>query len=167
MNSSRPVIRDLERSRVDIALEVLAFGGLVVLIALPALYYSTLPKTIPQHFNLKGQADGWGDKSSLLMMPVSGVIVFVALTVLARFPHVFNYPWPITEANARSQYSISRQMLSAVKFELVASFAYMTWSTIRTAMGAQSGLGSFFTVVQVPIVFAILGVYLFKLSRVR
>jgi len=165
MGSERPVIPDLKRSGVDVTLEVLACLGVFLLVGISAYYYRRLPETIPQHFKLKGEADGWGGKSILLIMPIIGVGLFTLLSVLSRFPHVFNYPWPITETNARRQYAISRQMLSAVKLVLVATFIYITWSMIGTALGSQRGLGLSFMMVEPPILFVIIGFYLFKAKR--
>lgn len=167
MGTSRPVIHDLERSGTDVALEVLAFAGVVLLIAVPAYYYSHLPDAIPQHYNLKGEVDGWGSKSGLFLTPLTGLLLYTGLTVLSRFPHVFNYPWAITEANARRQYAISRQLLSAVKLNLVATFSYIAWAMIGTAMGTQKGLSEGFTLITIPILFGTIGFYLFKGQRAQ
>jgi uncharacterized membrane protein len=167
MNSERPVIHDLERTGADVTLEVLAYLGVFLLVGISAYYYPRLPETIPQHFNLKGEPDGWGGKGSLLIMPIIGVILFTLLTVLSQFPHVFNYPWPITEANARRQYAISRQMLSAVKLALVATFTYITWSMIGTALGRRDGLGPSFMIVETSLLFAIIGFYLVRAKRAQ
>ena len=167
MNSERPIIRDLERSGTDVTLEVLGYLGVVLLVGISVYYYPRLPETIPRHFNFKGEADGWGGKGGLLIMPIIGVALFILLSVLAQFPHVFNYPWPITESNARRQYAISRQMLSAVKLMLIATFTYITWSMIGTALGSRSGLGPRFMIVQPPLLFAIIGFYLFRAKRAQ
>jgi uncharacterized membrane protein len=48
---------------------VLAFGA-------SALLYPRLPQTVPTHWNIHGQADGFGDKSfGLFMMPVVMVLL--------------------------------------------------------------------------------------------
>jgi len=167
MNSERPIIRDLERTGVDIALEVLAYLGVFLLVGISVYYYPRLPETIPQHFNIKGEPDGWGGKGSLLIMPIIGVVLFTLLSVLSRFPHVFNYPWPITETNARSQYAIARQLMSAVKLALVVTFTYITWSMIGAAMGSRTGLGLAIMVVEPPLLFAIIGYYLFRAKRAQ
>ena len=167
MKTSRPVIHGLQRTGIDVALEALAFAGVVFLIAMPAYYYSRLPDSIPQHFNFKGEADGWGSKSSLLLTPLTALLLYGGLTVLSRFPHVFNYPWAITEANARRQYAIARQMISAVKLNLVATFSYITWATIGTAMGTQNGLSQWFVLITLPIIIGTLGFYLFKGQRAQ
>ena len=165
MVTTRPVIRDLERSTIDGVLEIFAGVGVCALIAVAAVYYSRLPNSIPTHFNFSGEPDGWGAKTSLLFTPLIGAVAYVSLTVLSRFPHKFNYLWVITESNARRQYILSRRMLSAVKLVLVFSFSYMTWSMIRTALGSQRGLSPFFTILQIPVLAAILVYYVMKARR--
>ena len=165
MAAIRPVIRDLERSTLDVVLEILAGAGVSTLIAVAAIYYSRLPNSIPTHFNFSGEPDAWGAKTGLLVTPLIGAVLYAALTVLSRYPHKLNYLWAITESNARRQYILSRRMLSAVKVVLVFSFSYMTWSTIRTALGSQMGLSPFFTILQIPVLAVILGYYVMKASR--
>jgi lipopolysaccharide export LptBFGC system permease protein LptF len=41
----------------------------------------------------------------------------------------------------------------------------MTWSTIGTALGSRMGLSPYFAIVQIPILFAIIGYYVMKASR--
>ena len=58
-------------------------------IALPfayALYlFPTLPATIPTHFNASGEADAWGDKSSIFLLPViMGVVSLFVYFVLSN-----------------------------------------------------------------------------------
>ena len=148
-------------------LEVLALVALLALIGLLFYYYPRLPDSVPQHFNIKGEPDGWGGKGALVTMPIFGLILYVALTVLSRFPHVFNYPWAITEENARRQYLLSRRLVSAMKLTMVLMFAYISWSMIGTARGTQPGLNPFFTLASVPVLFGIIGVYLYTASRAR
>jgi uncharacterized membrane protein len=167
MRMARPVINDLERSGTDITLEVLAFAGLIVLLAVPAYFYGKLPASVPRHFNIRGEPDGWGGKNVLLLMPAIGVLIYAGLTTLSRFPHILNYPWAITEANARRQYAITRQLLSAVKLILVVTFVYTTWAMIGTAMGSQHGLSTWFMTLETPILFATIGFYLFQAKRAQ
>jgi uncharacterized membrane protein len=54
----------------------------LVLLAIPFAYaayiYPSLPQTIPTHFNMKGEADGFGERSTLFLGPgiLSGVGLF-------------------------------------------------------------------------------------------
>ncbi|MER2000695.1 MAG: DUF1648 domain-containing protein, partial [Lysinibacillus sp.] len=47
-----------------IALATLLSGVLLIII-----YWSKLPDTVPIHFNIKGEADGWGSKYTLIILP--------------------------------------------------------------------------------------------------
>jgi uncharacterized membrane protein len=54
----------------------------LVILAVPFAYaayiYPTLPQTIPTHFNMKGEADGFGERSTVFLGPgiLSGVGLF-------------------------------------------------------------------------------------------
>lgn len=58
-----------------------------VLIVLPFIYlgsiYNSLPAVIPTHFNYKGEADGTGEKSTLIVVSIfmSGVSLFTYLII--------------------------------------------------------------------------------------
>lgn len=57
----------------------------LALIIIPFVYaaylYPNLPDTIPTHFNMYGEADGWGSRESIYLLPIilGGVSLFVFL----------------------------------------------------------------------------------------
>jgi len=57
---------------------LLALVILAVPFAYAAYIYPTLPQTIPTHFNIKGEADGFGERSTIFLGPgiLSGVGLF-------------------------------------------------------------------------------------------
>ena len=57
---------------------LLALLILAVPFAYAAYIYPTLPQTIPTHFNMKGEADGFGERSTIFLGPgiLSGVGLF-------------------------------------------------------------------------------------------
>ena len=65
----------------------------LVLLAIPfgyaAYLYPSLPHTIPTHFNIKGEADGFGEKSSIFLGPSilsgSGLFTFLLLSNIKNF----------------------------------------------------------------------------------
>ncbi|MFC5928438.1 DUF1648 domain-containing protein [Cryobacterium melibiosiphilum] len=69
-----------------------------------AAVYGGLPEQIPTHFGASGQADAWGPRSSV--WPLLGVwlLVQALLAFLSTWPRMFNYPVPVTEANAQRLY---------------------------------------------------------------
>jgi uncharacterized membrane protein len=137
---NRPKI-DIPRSGLEKMLEIGSTLGTIFGIYLLWRYWAVLPHTIPTHFNFAGQPDGWGGKGTLLILPIVSVFLFCTLTILQRFPQIYNYPVVITEANARQQYSLARTFLTWLFFELVWFFAYLEWKTIQAALGQIQGLG--------------------------
>src|SRR5688572_5322151 len=151
LGSERPIIADLRRTGVDNALELISVLALVYMLAFTYTAFASLPDLIPTHFNASGEADRWGGKNGIWLIPVLGTAMYVFLTVLNRFPQKFNFPVPITEANARTQYMLARQLVSAVKASTLCTFAYITWARIQVAMELRDGLGSSFLPTVVPI----------------
>jgi uncharacterized membrane protein len=72
----------------DWFLEGIAAAGMILLLLLPAVYYTELPDTIPQHFNARGEADGFGPKITLWILPILGVVLYMILTILVRIPSI-------------------------------------------------------------------------------
>ncbi len=93
------------------------------------------------------------------------VALYAGITVLERFPRVFNYPYEITMENARYQYQTARELFVVIKTELVAIFTYILWGMIETSKGTQHGLGFWFVIVVVVTLAATLAYYILRMSR--
>jgi uncharacterized membrane protein len=138
--ASRPKI-DVPRSSTEVILEFASLLGIIFIIYLLWRYWGALPARIPTHYNFSGQPDGWGGKGTLLILPGVTFFIFIMLTVLERFPRIYNYPVVITPTNAARQYVLARMLLSWLKFEIVWFFAYIEWKTIQVGLGQAGGFG--------------------------
>src|ERR1700722_9506305 len=125
--SERPVIK-IELTTADKMAEVIGVLVLVTFWAVTLFYYSKLPDTIPTHYNISGQADDHGSKTTILLLPVVGTILFLALTFVNRFPRSFNYPTPITAENAKSQYTTATRLLRYMKITSSLPLLFVQWS---------------------------------------
>ncbi|MEP7165982.1 MAG: DUF1648 domain-containing protein [Ferruginibacter sp.] len=99
MNFERPILK-IKPSGTDILLDRLSSLGLIFLWIFTVVQYSKLPDTIPIHFNASGNIDNYGNKLSIFLLPAIISIVFVGLTILNKYPHIFNYIHKITAENA-------------------------------------------------------------------
>lgn len=73
--------------------------------------YAFLPETIPTHLDFAGRPDGWGHKSSVLViLGILGATIAGSIW-LSHHPRVFNYPVPITEFNAQAVYRVGEQTM--------------------------------------------------------
>jgi uncharacterized membrane protein len=138
---------------MDQVLELLGWGVLLALWVWTGTSYSSLPDSIPTHFNAAGEADGFGRKASIVGLPVIVTLLYIGLTLLNRFPHIFNFPTPITQDNALRQYTNATRMIRNLKLILVLVFAGISFQTIKQANGEAAGLGVWFLPVTLGAIF--------------
>lgn len=149
----------------DYALEIL--GALVVIgfWAYTLLHYHQLPDIIPTHFGAEGKPDGYGAKWTIISLPIVGTILYVGLTIICRFPHLFNYMTTITAANALKQYTIVTRMLRMLKVMVLLVFFLLDYQTIRLALHQPDLFGKWFLLLVVSMVFVPLFYFLIQSSK--
>lgn len=138
-------------SRLEVALIVLSVAGVVANIAPVAVWWAALPGTVPTHFAASGRPDAVGGKGQLLAAPIFAVVVTALFMLLARVPHLLNYPVAITLGNAERQYRRGRVVLRVVNAGLVWALAVWTWFVMQAALGHAVGLPSWFTPVAIAL----------------
>lgn len=158
--NKRPVV-EIAASPWDQVLEVLSAIPLLVLIFMVIQTWKILPESLPTHFGPSGTPDAWGSKESILLLPGLSLVLYLLLTVLSRYPHIYNYPCRITEENAPVQYRMARIFMRVLKLEIIAMFTYIEWATIQVALGKAGGLGVWFLPASIIPIFGTIGVYLY------
>lgn len=164
MAIERPKITPIPTS-TDKLVEVLGWIILLALWGWTITHYSSLPGTIPTHFNAAGKADGFGGKATILSLPLIASLLFIGITVLNRYPHSFNYPTAITQDNALRQYTLATRMLRYLKLVLVLVFGGIEFMTIQNATGKAAGLGAWFLPLTLVLVFFPLIYFLIKSAQ--
>ena len=139
----RPKIRP-PRKTGDRILESIAIVALLYGIVLVLQNWSTLPQSIPTHFNAKGEADGWGSKEMIWLLPAINVVVIPMMLWLRRYPWLSNVPWEINEKNALQQYGLIVRLLSLLSTTVALLFLVLLFDTISIAGGGTSLLGWWF-----------------------
>ncbi len=162
--AQRPVLT-ISPSHLEIALRLVAALGILTFLYLLVQYFPALPAMIPVHFDAAGQADGWGSKNTLLFLFALVVVLVVGLTFLRRYPHKFNYLYPITPQNAEKQYRLACELLAMVQVEAVWLFTYLAWRLIVSAQ--QGGVSPLLVPVVVLLSVGTLVFYLVKSSHAR
>ena len=158
---------EIPRSRLEIYFEVVAAVAVAFVFIYLSATWTGLPDKVPTHFNFAGTPDHWGSKYSLLLLLGVTFVLYVGLSILSRFPHIYNYAFAITDENRQRQYLLARQLVTALKAELVCVFIFMTWQTIGVARGNAGDLTVWFTPVFLVIVFGTIATYLFRAYRSR
>ena len=157
---------------VPIQLELIPLLLLLIIIWLTLGNYSSLPDTIPTHFNFEGRADGWGGKSEIFIITGTAVFTYLllsgtgwALSVVKDPKTLINLPVSvkngISPEKAESLRLIMVRCLYAMKLLIAGLHLFLVFGSIQTTFGQWSGLGYW------PLLFVvmILGLAFFMLSH--
>jgi uncharacterized membrane protein len=113
-----------------------------------------LPGRIPTHFDALGHVNGWGSPHTLLFFPIFAAALYLFLTVIARFPALFNYPVKITESNRAQLEQITLNLISWIKAEMLAFFAWMEFAMVQAIRNPEQSFKPYPMWVFVGILFA-------------
>ena len=126
----------------DKRIEQLSVLFLVLLTGLSVYVFIKTPDIIPVHFGISGKPDSYGSKWALIILPVVGLGSYLLLTMLNRYPHIFNYPVTITEQNAEKQYAVATRMLRCIKLAILVLLVMIVLFTYLTTLGIVDGVGA-------------------------
>jgi uncharacterized membrane protein len=156
----------IPKTKTEKVLDVLSVLLLVITFLHLIYVWDTLPEKVPLHFNATGAVDGWGGKVSIWILPIVASLLFVMMFIVAKFPHIFNYPVTITEKNAPKLYLESRRMIVIINFEIVLFFSIASWESIQVAFGKE-GLSIWYIPALLITLFGTIAISLYRTVRMR
>jgi uncharacterized membrane protein len=164
--ADRPLIKP-EMTPIDWLIEAFSIMGLMIFLGFVIYNFPKLPETIPSHFNGAGIPDEYSPKSTFWILPGIAVFIYILLSFIALVPHQYNFTVKITRANALKQYTFANRLVRYLKAALICLFFYISYTTIRVAANADSGLGLWFLPVVLSGIFIPLIIYFIAASRNR
>jgi len=157
----------IPRTNLEKALEIAYVIGILAMLFAIVMYWAALPDQIPTRFGARGIPVAWSDKVALIRQLFVVVLISAGLTVLSRYPHLFNYPWRITEQNIRAQYLLARTLLNWIKVELVWLFGFTEWESIQVALGREQSLRIEYLWAYIAIIFGTIAIYFYESFKAR
>jgi uncharacterized membrane protein len=124
-----------------------------------------LPDRIPIHFDIAGHPNGWGSPTSFIFLPILSLVLFLFLTVIARFTSMFNYPVELTEANRDRLQSLTIDLLAWIRTEIVCTFALAQWMGSHLARHPEQATFSFIFLAPVELIFATVAWYIVAMLK--
>ncbi|HOK63632.1 MAG TPA: hypothetical protein PLE17_07050, partial [Soehngenia sp.] len=109
-----------------------------------------------------GNIDRWGSKNELIVLPIIAWIMFIGISVLERFPKVWNTGVKVTEENAYRVYSTLYDMIKTLKLMLVIIFSFLTINSIH-----MNNLPKIFLPIILVLIFGNLIYHLIKLYKIK
>jgi len=133
----------LKKTILDYFFESISIISLACSFFIIAYYWAKYPNSVAIHYNALGQADSFGSKWLLLILPLTGFLTFLGMTYLNRFPHIFNYPVEVNENNAKLLYTIGKRTISFMKMTVCLLVLYITCSQAFSIIFNRSGISIF------------------------
>ncbi|PID27312.1 MAG: hypothetical protein CR982_06070 [Candidatus Cloacimonadota bacterium] len=162
--NNRPKIK-VKLSLIDKIVESIGLAALAGVWIFTLSNYSSLPETIPIHYNLVGEVDSFGEKGNILFIPIISTILFIIMTILNKYPHSFNYLKTITEENAHYQYANATRLIRLLKLNILIIFGGISFETIGIAKGNFERFGILFLPLTLGLIFIPIFYYLIKSSN--
>jgi uncharacterized membrane protein len=129
--------------------------------------FPDLPERVPMHFNIKGIVDSWGHKGFIWVLPIIGMAVWSALTVMEKAPQHFDYLVAITEENAARQYKNAVSLISVLKTEIMAYFVFTTWQMSKIAIGELAAKSVWDVPFFLIVIFGTLGIFIYRMLKLK
>ncbi len=154
-------------TKVDKLLDNISKAIVAIIIFLIAGFWFRLPGTIPTHFNVFGEADGYGSKYMLVVQLVLVFGIYAAFSYQIKRPDSYSYIVTITPNNALPQFTLLTKFLRILKIEVLFVFLYLTVSQIFSSAMQKAGVGLWFIPTVLLVIFGSLGVYGYKSSKLK
>jgi uncharacterized membrane protein len=151
-------------SRTELSLEILSLVLLIAMFAMLAIHWSQFPESVPAHFGISGEPNGFHGKGFLLILPGMAAVVWIVLTVAERHQGLINIPFAVDRDSPDVQ-SVLRSMMIVEKAVVTLVFAWLTAAVVRTALGRAHGLGPAFLPIVLTAILLPLVAYSVKLRR--
>lgn len=125
---------------------------LIIPFGVSAYLWNDLPDTVPTHFNMKGEADGWGPKwVNALMFPAIALGTYLLLIIV-----------PFIDPKKRIE---SRQKpIAAIRIILSLFFVFMYVFVMSESMGTDINF-SIYLQVGIGLLFLVLGNYMHSIKQ--
>ena len=108
---------------IGLIINILCVLQIIGIIIYLLVAWNSIPDLIPGHFNASGEVNRWDSKGTLFILPGIAAVIFVGMTIIERFPHLWNTGVRVTEENKYRIYGILRGLLYSVKLIVVTMFS--------------------------------------------
>ncbi|MEG0295503.1 MAG: DUF1648 domain-containing protein [Clostridium sp.] len=152
----------IKREKFDDILNILCLVILINTILFLIIIWDKTPNKVPMHQDFAGNTDRWGSKLEIIILPVITWTMYIFITIIEKFPQVWNTGVKVTEENKERVYSVLLHLISTVKFIVVCVFTYLT---VQTAVASE--LSAWFLPIFLVILFGNLFYWIWKLFKVK
>lgn len=160
----------IEETHTDKVLEIAAWVMLIVLIGFTIYAYMNMPDTVPVHFNIKGDPDRYGDKSSIFLLCGIAVILVALFMYLIKSPQnysKYNYPIKVTPENKAKVYALSARLMRVIMVNILIMFLFIMVEIFLIATGRIESIGIWSVILMLLLPIAPVVYYLWRMMKLK
>ncbi len=131
---------ELTKTFAEKLFDMLAILTAILTIIYLLIKWTSMPETVPIHFDFSGEPDRWGKRWILMLTLIIGIMAWIGMHFLEKFPQIHNYMW-LTKENVQRQYKNSQLLLNVMKNIILIFFSFMAYDSVHVALGKQSIMG--------------------------
>lgn len=120
------------KTLLELVLDIISLLFLIASLLYIIMEWSSLPSRIPFQFNF-GEVKIWGSKASVIALPLFGLVIWIGLSILEKFPQHINLPFFLQD-NKEMEHRNNRVLLNMTKNVVVIFFTYTNWTSIQLAL---------------------------------
>lgn len=114
--------------------------------------WNNIGDTVPSHYNFTGHIDSWGDKGTLILLPLIAILVNFSMGITLFVPQSLNIPVKVTEQNYAKVYDLTRYFISFMKTAINVSLFYITIMSANSKPLGSLFLPMFLILIFLPII---------------
>lgn len=152
-------------AKFDWFLEAVSFVLIVSSWLYLYLNFADIPETVPVHFNLYGEADGFGEKGKLYTLQYFATGLYLVMVVSGLFPQFHTIPATLTEANTEGKYKLSVQMMRWLNVIMCLIFFVMVVTSVYNALNGIAKQNMWVVLLLIVALFAVIIKYWSKLAK--
>ena len=152
----------IERNALDVLEAIVSLSCLFGVTLYLILAWNTIPAKVPMHFNAAGEVNKWGSKSGLIIFPIISWLIYGLITLIERYPQVWNTGVQITEGNRDQVYRLLKDLIAWVKMITLSIFGCLT-----VLSSLARNLPMWFLLAFLVLLFGTIAYYIVKLTRLR
>ncbi|ARD48573.1 hypothetical protein SporoP37_10750 [Sporosarcina sp. P37] len=163
MQMEKPKL-DIEKPAVAKAFDVLVIALFAAALVYLVLQWGQLPDRIPTHFGPDGEADRYGSRMELLLLPFIAAVMWAGMTALEKYPHMYNY-LNLRPDTMEIQYRYGVLFMNVVKNLSVLLFIFLIWQTVDIGLMRTDSLNTPIFITILALLFGSMGYYVYRVMK--
>lgn len=152
----------IERNALDILETIVSLLCLIGVVVYLILAWNTITDKIPAHYNAAGEVNRWGNKSELIVLPIISWLMFGLITLIERFPSIWNTGVRITDDNRTEVYRLLKNLIAVVKM-----FVLLMFGSLTVISSLSLSLPVWYILAFIGLLFGAIAYFAVRLTRLR